>query len=114
MRTPLADDAKAKETLPASPMYFDLYDSIKPLMLQALQSISSFILDSDVTNLTSLAFYPIGTTPRCTMMTSSDREGYKSSFKGAGVNIPRTVVEAEVVSGYNQPKDFFQGTVLQR
>ncbi|KAG0321952.1 ADP/ATP translocase 2 [Dissophora globulifera] len=97
-------------------LYFGLYDSIKPLMPDALQGsfIASFILGFGVTNFASLLSYPIDTVRRRMMMTSGEavkykssldafkqiivREGYRSLFKGAGANVLRAVAGAGALS----------------
>ncbi|KAI1314385.1 ADP/ATP carrier protein [Mortierella claussenii] len=101
-------------------LYFGLYDSVKPMLPDALQGsfIASFILGFGVTNLASFASYPIDTVRRRMMMTSGEavkyksaldafkqivqKEGFKSLFKGAGANVLRAVAGAGVLSGYDQ------------
>ncbi|KAI8978948.1 ADP,ATP carrier protein [Pilobolus umbonatus] len=100
-------------------LYFGLYDSIKPLMPENLQSsfLATFALGWAVTTGSGLASYPIDTIRRRMMMTSGAavkydsslhafreivaKEGTKSLFKGAGANILRAIAGAGVLSGYD-------------
>ncbi|KAG0005074.1 ADP/ATP carrier protein [Entomortierella chlamydospora] len=101
-------------------LYFGLYDSIKPIMPEAIQDsfIASFVLGFGVTNLASYISYPVDTVRRRMMMTSGEavkykssmdafqqivqKEGYKALFKGAGANILRAIAGAGALSGYDQ------------
>ncbi|KAI9022296.1 mitochondrial carrier domain-containing protein [Phycomyces nitens] len=101
-------------------LYFGMYDSIKPIMPENLQSsfLATFLLGWAVTTGAGLASYPIDTVRRRMMMTSGAavkydsslhalkeivaKEGTKSLFKGAGANILRAIAGAGVLSGYDQ------------
>ncbi|KAL7321612.1 ADP/ATP carrier protein [Mucor circinelloides] len=101
-------------------LYFGMYDSIKPVMPENLQSsfLATFLLGWAVTTGAGLASYPIDTIRRRMMMTSGAavkyesslhafreivaKEGAKSLFKGAGANILRAIAGAGVLSGYDQ------------
>ncbi|KAF1800166.1 mitochondrial carrier domain-containing protein [Mucor lusitanicus] len=101
-------------------LYFGMYDSIKPVMPENLQSsfLATFLLGWAVTTGAGLASYPIDTIRRRMMMTSGAavkyesslhafreivaKEGTKSLFKGAGANILRAIAGAGVLSGYDQ------------
>jgi len=100
-------------------LYFGLYDSLKPLLPENLQSsfLATFALGWAVTTGSGLASYPIDTIRRRMMMTSGAavkydsslhafreivaKEGTKSLFKGAGANILRAIAGAGVLSGYD-------------
>jgi len=102
-------------------LYFGLYDSLKPVVLQGpLEGsfIGSFFLGWAITIGAGLASYPLDTVRRRMMMTSGEavkykssmhamkeivaKEGTKSLFKGAGANILRAVAGAGVLAGYDQ------------
>jgi len=102
-------------------LYFGMYDSLKPVVLQgSLQGsfFASFFLGWAITIGAGLASYPIDTVRRRMMMTSGEavkytssmqafaeivkKEGTKSLFKGAGANILRAVAGAGVLAGYDQ------------
>ncbi|XP_071697115.1 ADP,ATP carrier protein 1, mitochondrial [Rutidosis leptorrhynchoides] len=102
-------------------LYFGLYDSLKPVVLQGkLQDsfFASFALGWVITNGAGLASYPIDTVRRRMMMTSGEavkykssidafsqilkKEGAKSLFKGAGANILRAIAGAGALSGYDK------------
>jgi len=102
-------------------LYFGLYDSLKPVILQGNMKdsfIASFFLGWGITIGAGLASYPIDTVRRRMMMTSGEavkykssahafaeivkKEGTKSLFKGAGANILRAVAGAGVLAGYDQ------------
>jgi len=102
-------------------LYFGLYDSLKPVVLQGNMKdsfIGSFLLGWGITIGAGLASYPIDTVRRRMMMTSGEavkykssmhafqeiikKEGTKSLFKGAGANILRAIAGAGVLSGYDQ------------
>jgi len=109
-------------------LYFGLYDSLKPVVLQGnLQDsfVASFFLGWGITIGAGLASYPLDTVRRRMMMTSGEATKYKSSyhafqaivskegtaslFKGAGANILRAVAGAGVLSGYDQMQLIFFG-----
>jgi len=102
-------------------LYFGMYDSLKPVVLQGNLSnsfLASFLLGWGITIGAGLASYPIDTVRRRMMMTSGEAVKYKSSmhafseivkkegipslFKGAGANILRAVAGAGVLAGYDQ------------
>ncbi|CAO3613194.1 unnamed protein product [Cunninghamella echinulata] len=105
---------------------FGMYDTLKPLLPDHLRNsfIPSFILGWSVTTAASFASYPTDTVRRRMMMTSGSavkydssfaafkeiiaKEGVKSLYKGAGVNIIRGVASAGVLSGY----DYLQLTLF--
>ncbi|CAO3636012.1 unnamed protein product [Cunninghamella blakesleeana] len=105
---------------------FGTYDTIKPLLPDHLRNsfLVSFLLGWSVTTAASLASYPTDTVRRRMMMTSGEavkyesslaafkeiiaKEGVKSLYKGAGVNIIRGVASAGVLSGY----DYLQLTIF--
>lgn len=102
-------------------LYFGMYDSLKPVLLQGALADSfaaSFFLGWGITIAAGLASYPIDTVRRRMMMTSGQavkyknsldafnqivaKEGISSLFKGAGANILRAVAGAGVLSGYDK------------
>jgi len=102
-------------------LYFGLYDSLKPVLLQGTMKdsfLGSFMLGWGVTITAGLASYPIDTIRRRMMMTSGEavkyrsswhafttilgKEGVSSLFKGAGANILRAIAGAGALSGYDQ------------
>ncbi|KAG1053450.1 hypothetical protein G6F46_007736 [Rhizopus delemar] len=101
-------------------LYFGMYDSMKPMMPEKLQSsfLATFLLGWAVTTTAGLASYPIDTVRRRMMMTSGAavkydsslhafkeiiaKEGMGSLFKGAGANILRAIAGAGAISGYDQ------------
>jgi len=102
-------------------LYFGLYDSLKPVLLQGTMKdsfIGSFFLGWGVTITAGLASYPIDTVRRRMMMTSGEavkykssmhafttilaKEGFTSLFRGAMANILRAVAGAGALSGYDQ------------
>jgi solute carrier family 25 (adenine nucleotide translocator) protein 4/5/6/31 len=102
-------------------LYFGLYDSLKPVLLQGNMKdsfLGSFALGWIVTIGSGLASYPLDTVRRRMMMTSGEQvkytssihafsvivknEGVMSLFKGAGANILRGIAGAGVLSGYDQ------------
>jgi len=109
-------------------LYFGLYDSLKPVLLQgSLQDsfVGSFFLGWGITIGAGLASYPLDTVRRRMMMTSGEavkykssfhafqeivaKEGAKSLFKGAGANILRAVAGAGVLAGYDKLQVIFFG-----
>jgi solute carrier family 25 (adenine nucleotide translocator) protein 4/5/6/31 len=109
-------------------LYFGLYDSLKPVILQGNMKdsfIASFFLGWGITIGAGLASYPLDTIRRRMMMTSGEavkyknsfaafqeiirKEGTKSLFKGAGANILRAIAGAGVLSGYDQMQLIFLG-----
>jgi len=109
-------------------LYFGLYDSLKPVVLQGNMKdsfIASFFLGWGITIGAGLASYPLDTIRRRMMMTSGEavkyknsfaafqeiirKEGTKSLFKGAGANILRAIAGAGVLSGYDQMQLIFFG-----
>ncbi|WOH14658.1 hypothetical protein DCAR_0934178 [Daucus carota subsp. sativus] len=102
-------------------LYFEMYDSLKPVLLTGKMQDSffaSFALGWVITNGAGLASYPIDTVRRRMMMTSGEavkykssmdaftqilkNEGAKSLFKGAGANILRAISGAGVLAGYDK------------
>jgi len=102
-------------------LYFGMYDSLKPVLLQGALADSfgaAFMLGWGITIAAGLASYPIDTVRRRMMMTSGQAVKYKNSldafgqivakegaaslFKGAGANILRAVAGAGVLSGYDK------------
>lgn len=102
-------------------LYFGMYDSLKPVLLQGALADSfaaSFMLGWGITIAAGLASYPIDTVRRRMMMTSGQAVKYKNSldafnqivakegaaslFKGAGANILRAIAGAGVLSGYDK------------
>jgi len=102
-------------------LYFGLYDSLKPVLLQGSLKdgfFGSFLLAWGVTITAGLASYPIDTIRRRMMMTSGEAVKYKSSFhafqqiiakdgvsslfKGAMANILRAVAGAGALAGYDK------------
>jgi len=102
-------------------LYFGLYDSLKPVLLQGNMKdsfIGAFFLGWGITIGAGLASYPLDTVRRRMMMTSGEavkynsslhafqeivkKEGVSSLFKGAGANILRAVAGAGVLAGYDQ------------
>jgi len=109
-------------------LYFGLYDSLKPVVLQGPMKdsfIGSFFLGWGITIGAGLASYPLDTVRRRMMMTSGEavkykssfhafseivaKEGAKSLFKGAGANILRAVAGAGVLAGYDKLQVIFFG-----
>jgi len=109
-------------------LYFGLYDSLKPVVLQGAMKdsfIGSFFLGWGITIGAGLASYPLDTVRRRMMMTSGEavkykssahafaeivkKEGFKSLFKGAGANILRAVAGAGVLAGYDKLQVIFFG-----
>jgi len=109
-------------------LYFGLYDSLKPVVLQGPMKdsfIGSFFLGWCITIGAGLASYPLDTVRRRMMMTSGEavkykssfhafseivaKEGTKSLFKGAGANILRAVAGAGVLAGYDKLQVIFFG-----
>jgi len=109
-------------------LYFGLYDSLKPVVLQGSMKdsfIGSFFLGWCITIGAGLASYPLDTVRRRMMMTSGEavkykssfhafseivaKEGAKSLFKGAGANILRAVAGAGVLAGYDKLQVVFFG-----
>jgi len=109
-------------------LYFGLYDSLKPVILQGNMKdsfIASFFLGWGITIGAGLASYPLDTIRRRMMMTSGEavkykssihalneivkKEGVKSLFKGAFANILRAIAGAGVLSGYDQMQLIFLG-----
>jgi solute carrier family 25 (adenine nucleotide translocator) protein 4/5/6/31 len=113
-------------------LYFGMYDSLKPIVLQGplMESAwgsfaASFLLGWPITVAAGLASYPIDTVRRRMMMTSGEavkykssmhafsqivaKEGVKSLFKGAGANILRGVAGAGALAGYDQLQMIFFG-----
>jgi len=109
-------------------LYFGLFDSLKPVVLQGPLSdsfIAAFFLGWGVTIGAGLASYPLDTVRRRMMMTSGEavkyrssmhamqeivaKEGVKSLFKGAGANILRAVAGAGVLAGYDKLQMIFFG-----
>jgi len=109
-------------------LYFGLYDSLKPVVLQGAMKdsfIGSFFLGWGITIGAGLASYPLDTVRRRMMMTSGEavkykssfhafseivaKEGVKSLFKGAGANILRAVAGAGVLAGYDKLQVIFFG-----
>jgi len=109
-------------------LYFGLYDSLKPVVLQGSMKdsfVGSFFLGWGITIGAGLASYPLDTVRRRMMMTSGEavkykssmhafneivkKEGVKSLFKGAGANILRAVAGAGVLAGYDQLQVIFFG-----
>jgi len=103
-------------------LYFGLYDSLKPVILQQgpLKDSfwGSFLLAWGVTITAGLASYPIDTIRRRMMMTSGEAVKYRSSFhafqsivakdgvgslfKGAMANILRAIAGAGALAGYDK------------
>jgi len=102
-------------------LYFGLYDSLKPVLLQGSMKdsfVGAFFLGWGITIGAGLASYPLDTVRRRMMMTSGEavkynssihafqeivkKEGVSSLFKGAGANILRAVAGAGVLAGYDQ------------
>ncbi|WFD34660.1 hypothetical protein MCUN1_001501 [Malassezia cuniculi] len=112
-------------------LYFGLYDSVKPLLPESLQSnfLASFLLGWTVTTGAGLASYPLDTIRRRMMMTSGSgkayksmfdaassiiaKEGVSSMFKGAGANILRGIAAALTISGYDQLQQIMFGKVYK-
>jgi len=113
-------------------LYFGMYDSLKPVLLQGsfgqnYTFLASFFLAWGVTITAGLASYPIDTVRRRMMMTSGEAVKYRSSmhafaeimkkegtaslFKGAGANILRAIAGAGVLSGYDKLQLIFFGKV---
>jgi len=109
-------------------LYFGLYDSLKPVILQGNMKdsfVASFFLGWAITIGAGLASYPLDTIRRRMMMTSGEavkyksswaafneivqKEGTKSLFKGAGANILRAIAGAGVLAGYDQMQLIFLG-----
>jgi len=109
-------------------LYFGLYDSLKPVVLQGSMKdsfVGSFFLGWGITIGAGLASYPLDTVRRRMMMTSGEavkykssmhafneivkKEGVKSLFKGAGANILRAVAGAGVLAGYDKLQVIFFG-----
>jgi solute carrier family 25 (adenine nucleotide translocator) protein 4/5/6/31 len=109
-------------------LYFGMYDSLKPVVLQGNMKDSffaSFLLGWGITIGAGLASYPIDTIRRRMMMTSGEavkykssmhafneivkKEGVKSLFKGAGANILRAIAGAGVLAGYDKLQLIFFG-----
>jgi solute carrier family 25 (adenine nucleotide translocator) protein 4/5/6/31 len=109
-------------------LYFGLYDSLKPVLLQGNMKDSffgAFLLGWSITISAGLASYPIDTIRRRMMMTSGEATKYRSSmhcaaeimrtegitsmFKGAGANILRAVAGAGALAGYDQLQLMFFG-----
>jgi solute carrier family 25 (adenine nucleotide translocator) protein 4/5/6/31 len=109
-------------------LYFGMYDSLKPVVLQGNMKDSffaSFLLGWGITIGAGLASYPIDTVRRRMMMTSGQAVKYKSSmhafneiiknegvpslFKGAGANILRAIAGAGVLAGYDKLQLIFFG-----
>lgn len=109
-------------------LYFGMYDSLKPVLLQGgLQDsfFASFALGWGITVGAGLASYPLDTVRRRMMMTSGAAVKYKSSihafaeivknegvaslFKGAGANILRGIAGAGVLAGYDKLQVIFFG-----
>jgi len=109
-------------------LYFGLYDSLKPVLLQGNMKdsfLGSFFLGWGITIGAGLASYPLDTIRRRMMMTSGEAVKYKSSlhafnvivskegvgslFKGAGANILRAIAGAGVLAGYDQLQLIFLG-----
>jgi len=111
-------------------LYFGLYDTLKPLVLgENAKWIQTFLLGWGVTITAGLAAYPVDTVKRRMMMTSGEKvkyinsvdcfraiirdEGYKSIYRGAGVNVIRGVAGAGVLSGFDKFKNLYVGWRLQ-
>jgi len=111
-------------------LYFGLYDTLKPLVLgENAKWIQTFLLGWGVTITAGLAAYPIDTVKRRMMMTSGEKvkyinsvdcfraiirdEGFKSIYRGAGVNVIRGVAGAGVLSGFDKFKNLYVGWRLQ-
>jgi len=111
-------------------LYFGMYDSLKPVVLQGAikdSFFASFLLAWGITITAGLASYPIDTVRRRMMMTSGEAVKYRSSmhafseimkkegtaslFKGAGANILRAIAGAGVLSGYDKLQLIFFGKV---
>ncbi|KAJ7549295.1 hypothetical protein O6H91_07G048300 [Diphasiastrum complanatum] len=109
-------------------LYFGLYDSMKPVVLAGnLQHnfLANFMLGWGTTTVAGLAVYPIDTVRRRMMLTSGEhvkykssmecfkqiieREGYRSLFKGASVNILRALAGAGALAGYDRLQLMFFG-----
>lgn len=109
-------------------LYFGMYDSLKPVLLQGGMQDSffaSFLLGWGITVGAGLASYPLDTVRRRMMMTSGAAVKYKSSmhafaeivknegasslFKGAGANILRGIAGAGVLAGYDKLQVIFFG-----
>ncbi|CAB4062191.1 SLC25A4S [Lepeophtheirus salmonis] len=102
-------------------LYFGLYDSLKPILLdENHKMLVSFLLGWAVTITSGLIVYPIDTVKRRMMLTSGESVKYSSSldcfkhilrheglnavYRGAGVNIIRGIAGAGVLSGFDQFK----------
>jgi len=109
-------------------LYFDLCDSLKPVLLTGNMKdsfLGSFLLGWSITIGAGLASYPLDTVRRRMMMTSGQAVKYRSSlhafseivknegvnslFKGAGANILRAIAGAGVLAGYDQLQVIFFG-----
>merc|ERR1712165_75736 len=103
-------------------LYFDLYDSLKPILIGNDANVFiSFLLGWVITVTAGLASYPIDTIRRRMMMTSGagtakykgsidcgmqilKHEGFMAMMKGAGANILRGVAGAGVLAGFDSFK----------
>lgn len=112
-------------------LYFGLYDSVKPLLPENLQSnfLASFLLGWTVTTTAGVLSYPLDTVRRRMMMTSGSGKAYKSMFhafssivaqegvssmfKGVGANILRGIAAALTISGYDQLQQVLFGKVYK-
>jgi len=102
-------------------LYFGLFDSIKPVVLQGQYKdsfLATFMLGWAITIVAGLASYPIDTVRRRMMMTSGQKvkyngsmdcmskilkeEGVPSLFKGAGANSLRAIAGAGALAGYDR------------
>ena len=108
-------------------LYFGLYDSLKPMVLGNRSDVAwlhTFVLAWAVTIVSGLTVYPIDTVKKRMMMTSGEKVkykgsidclqqicknegGYKTLYRGAGVNIVRGVAGAGVLSGFDKLKSIY-------
>ena len=112
-------------------LYFGLYDSLKPMLLQENASMAhTFLLGWGVTICSGLAAYPLDSVKRRMMMTSGEKvkyagsmdcfrqvvgaEGARSLYRGAGVNVVRGVAGAGVLSGFEKLKKLYVGWRMQQ
>lgn len=105
-------------------LYFGLFDSLKPLVLSdASPWAATFLLGWAVTVTSGVAAYPLDSVKRRMMMTAGEevryassraclreilaREGWRSLYRGAGVNIVRGVAGAGVLTSFDRAKAFY-------